>query len=204
MRAAALAVCAVLLLAGCASTGGRLQPPQPSETELAARWQVHAARLAQVQSFSLRGRAADGRGVQAEVHWQQAADGSFSLRLAGPFGVGAVLIRGDSLGAVEIQTRDERIQTPDPEAWMRARIGWTFPVRGLRHWILGRPMPEQLARTQLDDDGRLAVLTQGGWQLNYTEYVDSEGLMLPRRLDATQDERRLRIVVDRWEQWSGA
>lgn len=203
MRFVAALTTGALLLAGCAGTGG-LQAPRPSDAEIAARWQAHESRLAQVQAFSLRGRAADGRGVQAEIHWRQAADGSFSLRLAGPFGVGTVLIDGDPEGTVDIRTRDEHIRTADPETWMRARLGWTFPVRGLRHWILGRPMPDQPARTALDEQGRLGTLSQGGWELDYTEYMDADGLALPRRLEATTGERRLRLVVDRWERRTGA
>lgn len=200
MRSLALAACA-LLLAGCVSTGG---PLRPAEAELEARWQAHAQRLAQIAAFSLQGRAADGRGVQADVHWQQFADGGFALRLSGPFGVGALMIRGDAQGAVEIQTRDERIATTDPEAWMRARLGWAFPVRGLRYWILGQPAPALPSQHRLDDQGRLLVLQQGGWRLDYPAYIDAAGLSLPRRLDATQDDRRLKLIIDRWDQWTGA
>lgn len=196
-RLFALAVCA-FVLAGCATTRA---PVRPSDAELDARWQAHAAQLAQVHGFTLQGRAADGGGVQAQVHWQQFPDGRFTLRLSGPFGVGTVLIRGDAQ-RVEIQTRDERLETTDPEAWMRTRLGWTFPVQGLRYWILGQPAPTlAAARPQLDDQGRLLLLEQGGWSLEYREYVDSQGLALPRRLEATQGERRLKLVIDRWESW---
>lgn len=200
MRLLALAACAVLL-AGCISTGGTLRP---ADAELETRWQNHAQRLAQIQGFSLRGRASDGRGIQADVHWQQLSDGAFALRLTGPFGVGAVMIRGDARGAVEIQTRDERIATADPEGWMRARLGWAFPVRGLRYWILGQPAPDLPSQHRLDDQGRLLTLQQAGWSLAYPEYIDAAGLVLPRRLDATQDDRRLKLVIDRWDEWTGA
>lgn len=194
----ALAAC-ILLLAGCTTPQPQPATPRADDAAINALWQAHAARLTQIQSFTVRGRAADGRGTQADVHWQQFADGRFFLRLAGPFGAGAVQIRGDAQ-AVEIQTRDQRFHTADPEGWMLAHLGWSFPIHGLRHWMLGLPIPQQPAQQVLDDQGRLSMLEQAGWKLGYPVYVDVNGLALPRRLDALQADRRLRLVVDRWEQ----
>ncbi len=194
VRAAAL--CGTVLLGACQSWA-----PQPATSTPAATgiWQQRQAQLEDIRTFSLQGRAADGRGVKADIYWQQRADQSFDLRLAGPFGVGAVAISGTPQQVV-IRTRDGSFETADPEAWMRERIGWAFPVGGLRYWVLGLPIPNNAGQLTLDAQGRLAVLTQAGWTLNYSEYQTQAGLDLPRRFEAQQQDLRLRLVIDRWEE----
>ncbi len=197
MRTAARATFAglMLLLGGC-QTWAPSTPASPQQAERA--WQAQQTRLRAIEEFGLQGRAADGRGVKADVLWQQHGDGRFDLRLSGPFGVGAVVIRGRA-DQIEIQTRAGRHQTDDPEGWMRSHLGWTFPVQGLRYWILGLPAPDRDAQLSLDAQGRLADLSQDGWTLTYSEYQTVDAIDLPRRLEAAQGERRLRLFIDRWD-----
>lgn len=181
-----------LLLAGCSSW-----QPQPSPTADTGAWQARAARLQTIERFELQGRAADGRGVKADLRWQQHVDNRFDLRLSGPFGAGAVAIAGTPQ-AVEVRTRDGRFETRDPEGWLRQNLGWAFPVTHLRYWALGLPAPDASAQISLDAQGRLAVLSQDGWTLQYSEYTVHNGFDLPRRFEAQQGEVRLRLIVDRW------
>jgi len=192
----AVALAGVVLLSACQSWA-----PQPATSTAAAAqaWTLRQAQLETIQTFNLQGRAADGRGVKADIYWLQRADQSFDLRLAGPFGVGAVAISGTPQQVV-VRTRDGNFQTADPEAWMRERLGWAFPVRGLRYWVLGLPIPNSPGQITLDEQGRLAVLTQAGWTLNYSEYQTQAGFDLPRRFEAQQQDLRLRLVIDRWSE----
>src|SRR3546814_3110178 len=55
----------------------------------------------------------------------------FEIRIAGPFGAGAVAISGTP-DHVEIRTKDGVEHTDDPQAWLFQRAGWSFPIAGLR------------------------------------------------------------------------
>lgn len=198
IRRVALACTAALLLAGCQTLTPR-SDGEDSQTQ--ARWAQHQAQMSAVQGFSLQGRAASGGalGVKADLRWTQQADGRFDLRLAGPFGAGGVQISGTDT-AVEIRTREGTIFTSEPETWMQAQLGWTFPIHGLRHWVLGLPAPGSAPQAlNLGPDGLLQRLLQDGWQLNYLEYVNRNGAPLPRRLDASNGDVSLKLVIDRWE-----
>ncbi len=186
-------VCVVAACSACAS----LPPAAENPALAAARWHTHRQALAAITHFELNGRAAAGGGVNAELRWKQFDDGHFEIRLAGPFGAGAVAISGLP-NDVEIRSKDGVEQARDPELWLQQRAGWTFPVDGLRWWALGLPAPDSPARTKIDTQGRLAVLEQDGWTLNYREYQDVHGLALPRRFEASCDRIALRILVDRW------
>lgn len=184
----------LLLLSACAA----VTPPLRSDG--GAAWQAHREALAAITSFSLEGRAASGGAnpVKADLRWKQQADGRFDLRLAGPFGAGAVAIAGTGQ-EVEIRSKDGVDTTNDPEAWLYARAGWTVPIRGLRWWALGLPAPDSPARAHFDAEGRLARLEQDGWTFLYLEYQDAQGLSLPRRVEAANAQITLKLIIDRWE-----
>lgn len=190
----AVAALALAALAACAT-----QAPVPADPALVqAKWRAQQAALSTITQFGLSGRAASGSGVKAELRWRQLGDGRFEVRVAGPFGAGAVAISGTPQ-AVEIRTKDGVEYTRDPEGWLQQRAGWTFPVRGLRWWALGLPAPDAPAQLELDDEGRLARLAQDGWTLHYSEYEDVQGYALPRRFEAASAAITLKLVVDGWD-----
>lgn len=191
MRAlAGLALLAALH--GCAT-----RPPAPTP-ELLAAWQRHQAGVGDVTGFTLQGRFAAGGvfGTKGQVLWTQSGTG-YQVRLWGPFGAGAVLIRGDA-GHAEVRTADERFETTDPEQALRERFGWTLPLGPLRWWVLGLPAPGPHAALQLDDQGRLGGLQQSGWTLEVEEYQAVDQRHLPRKLALANGEVSLKLVVDRW------
>ncbi|HET8881778.1 MAG TPA: lipoprotein insertase outer membrane protein LolB [Solimonas sp.] len=191
VRAAALALFA--LCGACASL-----PPAPvDQAEADARWRAHRDKLAAITHFELNGRAASGHGVKADLRWQQFDDGRFAIRIAGPFGAGAVAISGTP-DDVEIRTRDGSERTSDPQGWLLQRAGWTFPIAGLRWWALGLPAPDAPAQIELDAQGRIATLTQDGWTLRYDEYQPAQGLELPRRFEAKNAQITLKLIADEW------
>ncbi|MFT4047040.1 MAG: lipoprotein insertase outer membrane protein LolB [Solimonas sp.] len=189
-----LLLAATLLLGGCATVA-----PTVDQDAAARQWQRHYGEVAALTHFDLLGRAASGAlGVKADLRWKQFDDGRFDVRVSGPFGAGSVAIAGTE-EAVEIRTKDGAIHTHDPEAWMQQQAGWTFPIRGLRWWARGLPAPDTPARTTLDADGRLATLSQDGWNFEYSEYQEVQGIALPRRFQASNDRITLKLIVDRWD-----
>lgn len=161
-------------------------------------WQAHRARLIQIDRFTLQARVSSGGllGVKGNLSWRQEPD-AFDMRVAGPFGIGAATIAGRGR-QVEIRTSKGSFVTQDPEGDLRSRLGWSFPVSHLRHWILGQPAPGSRAEFGLDADGRLQTLEQDGWTLEFEEYQRAGALDLPRKLQVANSEIRLKIVVDTW------
>lgn len=186
---------AALLLAGCAT----LPPSDPRQGEAEARWAAQRQSLEQLDHFTLQGRIASGGafGLTGALRWVQNADGSFDLSLSGPFGAGAVSIAGTPQSVV-VRTGEGVTNTSDPEGWIKDRIGWTFPVAGLRWWVLGLPSPHTNAQMDLDAAGQPLTLRQDGWRLEYTEYQSINGLTLPRKFKAANAEAVIKVVVDRW------
>ncbi|EIT69913.1 lipoprotein insertase outer membrane protein LolB [Hydrocarboniphaga effusa] len=195
MKALVAALAALLLLAGCS-----LSPQQRelSSAEKGAAYARHEAQILGIESFQVDGRAASAElGFRADLHWLERADRHFELRLAGPFGAGAVELRGDA-DLVEVRNSDGVQQTADPEGWIRHRYGWTLPISGLRYWALGVPNPRIPSQPSLDAQGRLETLIQNGWKLTYSEYRREGEYDLPRRFEADNGQVRLKLLIDRW------
>jgi outer membrane lipoprotein LolB len=191
-----LLICAsaLMLLGGCASMA------RNSESATAeARWQQRSAQLQQVDRFLMQARGSYGRLIptKADLRWQQNADGSFELRIAGPFGIGATTISGTER-QVQVRTRSGTYQSSDPEQWIADKMGWTLPLAGLRHWVLGLPSPHSEARLDLNLEGQVTTLQQDGWTLVYSEYQRSGGYELPRKFEVSNTDVRLKVVVDSW------
>lgn len=194
MRPAALG--AVLLLGGCAMLGRH-----SAESELA--WQARQARLKPVEQFTVQARVSSGFfGTKADLHWRQRSDG-FDMRVAGPFGTGAVQISGDAQSVILVRTAKESFSTREPERLLQERLGWTFPVSRLRWWALGLPAPGSDFRVELDERGRAMVLEQDGWTLEFEEYRPAGALELPRRFELASGEVKIKAVIHHWSDLSG-
>jgi outer membrane lipoprotein LolB len=190
VRSVRFLLLAFLLLQGCSLL------KHSERTEQA--WEAHRAQLTQVDRFTLQARVSSGGvfGVKGNLTWRQAPD-AFDMRVAGPFGIGAATISGRGR-EIEIRTSKRSFVTQDPEADLKSRLGWSFPVSHLRYWILGQPAPGSRAEFGLDRDGRLETLEQDGWALEFEEYQSVGALELPRKLQVTNNEIKLKIVVDTW------
>jgi outer membrane lipoprotein LolB len=82
---------------------------------------------------------------------------------------------------------------------MNERFGWSLPVHSMRYWILGVSDPRTVATEAVDDEGLLDVLEQSGWTVRYDGYREASGLVLPRKLEMTSGEVRIKVVADRWD-----
>jgi outer membrane lipoprotein LolB len=199
---ALLAVAPVLLLAGCVS-GPRheLRPADPA---------VQRRELQQLQQFSFEGRlaaAVGSEGFNADLNWkQQGARSTVDLRA--PLGFGSARVVSDDDGVKFTSSRGENLTGADAIAELERRLGFAAPIGALRYWILGVADPARPATEAVDADGRLSVLEQDGWRVEYGEYRSSAGAtaakaaasapVLPRRVTLSREQIRLRLVVNRW------
>lgn len=183
-------------------------PPRPPAAELEARWSAHAAVLAPLSQWTLRGRLAvrtDDRGGQAALSWRREAD-RHAIRLNGPFGQGAVRITQDAGGARLIDAAAREYQAATAEELLYLYTGWQLPVGKLEWWVRGLPAPGADPERGLDEAGRLRRLRQHGWEVRYESYQRVAGVDLPalltlsRPADADHPAMEARLVIESWAQ----
>jgi outer membrane lipoprotein LolB len=190
---AALLLALVLPFAGCAIA------PAPATSASAQAWAQRHDEMSRLEHWLLQARIASGRiGWSGNLHWRQSA-GHFDIRVSGPLGSGVVQARGH-LGEVEIRTARETVVTREPEALLQQSLGWSLPLERLRYWALGVPYPDTPATVIYDSVGRLQVLEQDGWRLEYAEYGFYQHYELPRRFTLDNGANHFRVVVDDWSE----
>jgi len=195
-----LALLPALLLGACATTQA------PSTTDGAptgADWRDHAARVATLQDWYLKGRiaiqTADNSGT-ASLYWRQQGD-AFNLRVVAPFGQGTVELSGSENGSVTLVDSENRTYTAaNPESLMQERLGWSVPVTSLKYWVRGLPARQgEITAATPDNQGRIRSLEQMGWHIAVNEYTRALDRDLPRKLEVSHEQFEARLVVQSWE-----
>lgn len=186
----------LVLFGGCA-----VQQTMTDENKLMG-WKLHQDKLAELDQWTLKGRIAirlEKEGWTATLHWRQ-QQGRYSLRLIAPLGRGTFELIGDNQ-SVSLRTADNRLlYADDAETLLQQNLGWRVPVSGLFYWIRGLPEPGTITdNLLLDDSGRASAISQGGWQVRYTDYMTSESYNLPRKLTMQHDKLIIRLIIQDWD-----
>ncbi len=191
----------VMVLSGCV-----LQRPEPVATTpgAAVQWDARRDRLLALQSWQARGRIAarsDTGGGQGAMDWRQSRSSSH-IELRGPFGAGAfeIDLEPDSLTVTDRHGAvTAAFSGPDAaEQFLQARLGWSFPARSTRYWMLGLLDPGYAGEELFDATGSLVGLEQNGWTLSYDGFARYGDYWMPRKLVMQTDKARVRVIIDEW------
>jgi outer membrane lipoprotein LolB len=171
-----LAIAALLLAAACAEL-----PRAPAggfEFELTGRF---AARY--------RDEAASGL-----IAWRHHALRDEVL-LSSPFGQGMAQITRDGEAVTLVSGDKQRYVAADAEQLTEQVLGFRLPLRGLADWVRARPSGDAPAQAQRAPDGRLQVLEQRGWRIEYTAYEGAQ----PKVLKLNYPGLELRLAIREWK-----
>ncbi len=189
---------AALLLAACASV-----PPYEDEPTPAEKLRLYETRAAEVEDraqWSLDGKLAvsDGEdGGSGRVEWHS-RPGLSEINFTGTLGRGAWQLDIAPGHAVLQLANGETWQARDVGVLVRRHVGWTVPVDALSWWVRGLAAPGPVERRDLDAGGRMTLLSQHGWEVEYRHYEDFDGMALPTRLEARNGERQVKFVMREW------
>lgn len=176
-------------LAACATT----RPVAPPSTD----WNQRVGTLQSAADWQLSGRAAVALGTQgwqATLNWQQ-TDNSAEVRLAGPFGIGAVVLKQTPAGL----SYNGAPPSDAVLAQVQEKLGFDLPIEDLHYWLLGVPNPGSNFDLKRNEQDRAKSLSQAGWNLDYDRYAPVAGDLLPARLVMSRGDVRVRIVIDHWD-----
>jgi outer membrane lipoprotein LolB len=179
----------VALIAGCAS----LPAPPP----------LSAAGTSDAFAFS--GRLAvheRDNNVTGSIHWRHEAARD-DILLSTPLGQGVAQIVNDASGATLTTNDGKTYRAADAEQLTAKITGWHIPVSGLTFWLRGLPQAGSTAHEERDDQGRLKLVAQEDWKIEYSAYFDAPDERLPKRIVLTRPEFEFKLVIDNWERAAG-
>jgi outer membrane lipoprotein LolB len=192
----ALVIVAAGVLAACSSP-----PRRDADADIGsldAQLQREEMLSSQTQ-WSLVGKIAvsDGRdGGSGRIDWQQQGD-RFRIEIRAPVSRQTWRLSGGPDGATLEGLDGGPRSGPDAEALLRDAVGWTVPVADMIAWARGA-RGEGAAEIEFGPEGLPSRLHQRGWTVEYRAWGEGEPL-LPRKVFAASGERRVRLVVERWD-----
>ena len=166
----------VALLAGCAELP--LSPAGDFEFELKGRF-----------AASYRDEAASG-----VLAWRHRAS-TDEMLLSSPFGQGLARVLREGEAVTLIAGDNKRYEAADAETLTEQVLGFRMPLRGLADWVRARPSSDAPSEAQYAQDGRLLVLVQQGWRIEYGGYEDGR----PTRLKLNYPGLELRLAIGEWK-----
>lgn len=189
MLSRTLAVLALTgLLSACAMLPGMRDDTQPRSAD-----------------FDILGRvlvAYGGNAFSSNLRWLHGAERD-ELWLLTPTGQALAHIVDTPHGATLTSMDQKEYHAGSVEALTKQALGWELPLNRLQHWVRGAPVPElAAAATERDSTGRLVKLVQDGWEVNYLYHAAPEFEGQPRRLELSNGENRIRLVIDSWRRES--
>ncbi len=183
----------ILVISGCAVQRGIDLPDLTG-------WETRNRILAGMHDWQFKGRigvSAGSEGFNGKLRYTQ-KDDDFRATVSGPLGFGTIRIEGDGRQVTVIDKNGDEWMLPDPEVDLQVMYGWTIPVASLRYWALGIPDPSELAFTDISGAGQLTSLQQGNWHVQFAQYRDGGGQLMPRRLLAVSGDNKVRLIIDHW------
>ncbi|WP_083002382.1 lipoprotein insertase outer membrane protein LolB [Halomonas sp. GT] len=186
---------ALLTLAGCAT-----QAPVDDGGRQAGQWERQQADVEAFDTWTLVGKAGlrtPQENTSANLDWNQHPH-YFRMLISGPFGGGRSVLEGRE-GRFSLTTSDGRFEAETPEALMEEQLGWSLPVRAMPDWVRGLPGEHASYQLETDELGFPNHLQQDGWEIDYRDWEQVEGMWLPRRLVMNYGDLRITLVVNQWQ-----
>ena len=118
--------------------------------------------------------------------------GSDEIKLSGPLGQGATVIRLSSDEVIIDRGDGKVLSSRQPEDFINQQLGLAVPVRSLRYWVVG--LPEPSTTFVLTTDG----FVQSGWLIEYKQEQVVNSELLPRKISVTNEQVKLKLMIDQW------
>jgi outer membrane lipoprotein LolB len=198
MRLAWIAMVAIALSA-CAARAPRETLPA-IEGAPAAHQDARVAAIAAMPAWSMSGRVAVSNGKDGgsgRIEWKQAGD-RYDVSLSAPVTRQSWRVSGGQGEAVLEGLQGGPRTGPDAGALVFEATRWRIPVEALADWLTGTAHGD--GRLHYGADGRVDRIDENGWVVLYSDWLRPEGatVELPGRIEATQGDSRVRLVVDQW------
>lgn len=200
-RLAGLALAAVLL-AGCATAPSRPLPPAVDAAQAQALQEQRRQQLEAIPQWALQGRIAVNvadKGGSGRLEWHQ-QEAAYRVSLSAPVTRQSWQLSGEPGGATLEGLEGGPRSGPDAEALLREATGWQIPVEAMAWWVRGLASPGG-GELVFGADGRLQRVVADGWVVEYQEWLPATAgwPAMPRRLQASREGARVRLVVDGWD-----
>ncbi len=174
-----LLLAAAALIAGCATPVA-----ERGDLDSSTPWAARRAALAGLTDWHLKARLGvrtNQRGGTATLIWDRQQQ-RHRIDLFGPFGGGRIRITQNSQGATLMEGKQSVATARSADALLFDRTGWRVPFAAMSYWIIGLPAPGTTHELEFDKQGRLTMLVQRGWRIEFSAYRAHQRWELPEKI----------------------
>jgi outer membrane lipoprotein LolB len=182
----------IVLLSFLAACQSRLKLPSDeakvnwhSSSDFFVERQQFVRNLNAWQYSSKVGLSTPNLNEQANLIWEF-SDQANSVRMFGPLGVGAIKLEFDKVGVVLSDNKGLLHRGNSAEQLLTRIVGWPIPIDALSSWMFVLPAKGASYRYALDQNRQVERLEQLGWLIQYSDYRDYQGQLMPRKIVASK------------------
>lgn len=160
----------------------------------------HLATLANIQTFSLKGRlgvVTQKQGFSGSLEWQHQT-ATDNIDVFSPVGGKVANIAKTPSQVILTDQKGHTIKADDAETLTETTLGFRLPLAGLSDWAVGRPTSSKIEASNWDAQGRLLTLKQDGWDIGFENYLESNGIFLPNKIVLKSEKVNLKLLVEKW------
>lgn len=190
-------LCLISLLPACISAPG--VKPVASIASQTLQLQ-HLQTVAAIQQFSLQGRIGvqtEGKGFSGSLHWQHNSTND-NIALYSPLGGQVATIKKTADQITLEDSNGKSVSASDAESLTQTVLGWQLPLTGLADWSLGRPASNPVQESTWDEQGLLSTLNQDGWKIEFRNYSEQHGYLLPNKILLKSEKVNLKLLIEKW------
>lgn len=161
----------------------------------------HQAKLKAIQSFSLSGRlgvVTQKQGFSGGINWQHQVLND-TIQVFSPLGGKIADISKTPQQVTLTDQKGNRVTAADAENLTETTLGWRLPLKGLSDWALGRPTDSPILANAWDANGRLTMLKQDGWDIEFPGYNMVDDIALPSKIYLKSEKVNLKLIVENWQ-----
>jgi outer membrane lipoprotein LolB len=172
---------------GASLEGNKRQTAASSSASKITSWDVSGALAARSKS----------KGWSASLNWTQRGASQYQIRLSGPLGSGTVLISRNG-GVVTLRDGPKTASSSNAATLLKQQTGVSLPVNNLYYWARGIPAPGSVQSEKRDQAGRLTVLRQAGYTIEFLRYTSASKAVLPSSIRLQGNGVFIKLVINRW------
>lgn len=192
-----LMLSSLCLLAACAP---KIKPAEELPTNKVVPLEKRKAETATVSSFEINGAMAaknKSKGWSATMNWVQSGPSNYQMRLNGPLGAGAVVIKGSG-GTVTFQDGPKTATSSNADELLAKQTGIRLPVHSLYYWVRGLPAPGGGEAEVHDKYNHLVKLKQSGYTIDFNQYTSVKGIDLPSMIRLEGNGVMIKVIIKGW------
>jgi outer membrane lipoprotein LolB len=131
------------------------------------------------------------------LNWNQ-QDDRYHIYVTTPIGTSVAQINNDGHAVELVLSKTEKYQSNSLDELLWKQLGWSLPADHLFYWVRGLPAPAAVDSYQVDAQFHLIKLTQSGWSISYTDYMNVRGYALPKKMVITHPDLKLTLLISEW------